>query len=108
MSASYTPGPWQAKGDYTVSDAVTIIANVDGESFSDGATTHTYDFIATCEDEYGERLPNAQANARLIAAAPDLYAALEHVLTSALSLPRFASAEGWAALAKARGDQVSA
>jgi hypothetical protein len=74
MSApQFTPGPWQSKHDYTVEGATTIIANVDGESFSDGTTTHTYDFIATCEDEYGERLPNAQANARLICAAPDLF-----------------------------------
>lgn len=43
------------------------------------------------------------ATARLIAAAPDLYAALEHVLNGALSLPRFAEEEGRAALAKATG-----
>lgn len=112
MSAAFTPGPWQAKHDYTVEGATTIIANVDGESFSDGTTSHTFDFIAICEDEYGERLLNAQANARLIAAAPEMFAALE------LALANVECVEGdkcphwveWhnvarAALAKARGEQ---
>jgi hypothetical protein len=35
----------------------------------DGTTSHTYDFIANCEDEYGE--PASPANVRLILAAPD-------------------------------------
>lgn len=80
MSApQFTPGPWQSKHDYTIEGATTIIANVDGELFSDGTTSHTFDFICTCEDEFGERLPNAQANARLIRAAPELYAALNMI-----------------------------
>lgn len=43
------------------------------------------------------------ADARLIAAAPELLAALEHILGGALSLPRFAEEEARAAIAKARG-----
>jgi hypothetical protein len=46
----------------------------------------------------------ANANAFLIAAARDLYEALEHILNGSLSLPRFAEDEGRAALAKARGE----
>lgn len=43
------------------------------------------------------------ANGRLIAAAPELLAALEHILNGALSLPRFAEDEARAAIAKATG-----
>jgi hypothetical protein len=71
----FTAGPWQSKSDYTIADATTIIANVDGDGHADGTTTYSYDFICTCEDEYGELAPNAQANARLIRTAPDLYEA---------------------------------
>jgi hypothetical protein len=45
-----------------------------------------------------------EADAHLCRAAPDMYAALEHILAGALSLPRFAEEEARAALAKARGD----
>ena len=45
------------------------------------------------------------ANARLIAAAPALYEALEHILNGALSLPRFAEEQAQAALKQARGEQ---
>lgn len=43
------------------------------------------------------------ANARLIAAAPDLLKALEHILKGALSLPRFSEEQARAAIAKATG-----
>lgn len=42
-----------------------------------------------------------EANARLIAAAPELLAALQHILAGALSLPRFAQEEARAAISKA-------
>lgn len=73
MSAQHTPGPWQQRDDQTTEGWITIIGNVDGE-YIDGKPCCTYDVIARCEDEYGERLPNVSANARLIAAAPDLLA----------------------------------
>lgn len=53
----------------------TIIADVDGE-YVDGRAECTYTTIAICEDEHGDRQINAVHNARLIAAAPDLLAAL--------------------------------
>jgi hypothetical protein len=72
----FTPGPWQSKHAYTKEGACTIIANVDGDQHADGTTTYSYDFICTCEDEFGEYNERATANARLIAAAPELYEAL--------------------------------
>lgn len=75
-----TPGPWQIKDDYTPEGRVTIIANVDGEYFTDSPSPRmTCDVIAVCEDEYGERLENAEANARLIARAPDMANTLERL-----------------------------
>jgi hypothetical protein len=75
-SAKHTSGPWQRKNDYD--GFLTIIGNVDGESFSDGTTSYSYDFIANCEDEYGE--PASAANVRLILAAPELYSELERAV----------------------------
>lgn len=70
MSApQFTSGPWQRMNDYD--GALTIIGNVDGESFSDGTTSHSYDFIANLEDKYGEA--TSAANQRLILAAPELF-----------------------------------
>jgi len=69
----HTPGPWQQRDDQTSEGWVTIIGNVDGE-YVDGRAVCTYDVIARCEDEYGDRLSNVSANARLITAAPDLLA----------------------------------
>lgn len=102
----FTPGPWQSKHDYTIEGATTIIANADGEVHPDGTQTYSYEFICTCEDEYGERMPNAQANARLIAAAPDLYAALEWIVAhdgECLGDNVTKLLEARAALIKARG-----
>lgn len=69
--AKHTAGPWQARSAHTAEDRLTIIANVDGE-YVDGQPRCTFDVIAVCQDEYGEALPNAEANARLLIAAPDL------------------------------------
>lgn len=65
------PRGWQIKGDY-VPDCFTIVTNVDGEIHSDGSRTYSYDFIATCVDEFDEFSADAVGNARLIAAAPHL------------------------------------
>ena len=109
----FTPGPWQRKHDYTKEGACTIVANVDGETHCDGSETYSYDFICTCEDEFGEYTERAEANARLIAAAPELYAALSDIMEN----PQFQTAIGGnpirveelmiraaSALAKARGE----
>lgn len=78
MSAGHTSGPWQQRDDQTSEGWVTIIGNIDGE-YIDGAPEFTYDVICVCEDEYGERLPNVSANARLISASPELLEALQWI-----------------------------
>lgn len=85
MADAHTAGPWQIKDDYTPEGRITIIANVDGEYFTDSPSPRmTCDVIAVCADEFGETLSNATANARLIASAPDLLEALPDVIDAAL------------------------
>lgn len=80
MSAGrHTSGPWQSKHDYTRDGACTIIANVDCDTDASG-DTYSYDFICTCEDEFGELAGNAEANARLIRQAPAYAAATQPVV----------------------------
>lgn len=82
--ADVTPGPWRWLGNWLVpvspaADTIlTYTANDDG-------------------------LHGTEADKALIAAAPDMLAALEHILAGALSLPRFAEDEARAAIAKATG-----
>lgn len=66
MNTQYTPGPWSVEIDHRNNDPEFIRAHVDGE---------IYDLASVLCDETG----NAAANARLIAAAPDLLAALQMV-----------------------------
>lgn len=102
----FTPGPWQQHSDY---DPLQIVADIehDGEQY-------TY-LVVSDEVGGGER---AQANAALIAAAPDLYAALmaihnmlwgrPDIVNKLRPLMGFAedaiSNQCAAALAKARGE----
>ena len=98
---SHTPGPWathKTEGNGgNISDRLEIVVPEEGRKRT---------LIASI---YGFKTPEGQANARLIAAAPELYEALEAaylVLTSqktreyadAVTLAR-------AALAKARADE---
>jgi len=77
--AKHTPGPWSIKNDYD--ERHIVIANID-ESFSDGTTAYTYDFVCdTYGVDYESRSRDvANANARLIAAAPDLLSSLQRLL----------------------------
>ncbi len=65
MRVKYTPGPW-SQYDYRV--------------FSDDSDVRKFRLIAYTAHNNKERTPEALANARLIAAAPDLVEALEGIL----------------------------
>lgn len=70
--SKHTSGMWETIDH---NETPTIIANMDGW-MEDGRMHYAYDVIAQCCDEHGDVLPNANANARLIEAAPDLLADL--------------------------------
>ena len=78
MTATFTPGPWQRRDDWT--GRLTIIGNVDGEELHDGPA-YSYTTICDVNDDGDDAADEAHANARLIAAAPDLLAALTGLLT---------------------------
>ena len=94
-TAGYTPGPW-------VSDGL----KVEGD-----AQTHMHDIaLVECLRVFDAGCEEAKANARLIAAAPELYEALEALFHGPCStfdtkwLPEMHAAR--AALRKARGEAV--
>ena len=67
MKFPHTPAPWSVEIDHSSNAPEFIRTHVDGEM---------YDLASVLCDETG----NATANARLIAAAPELLAALEGLL----------------------------
>ena len=120
MSAPlFTPGPWQNMHDFSKKGFCTVLANVDGDTHADGYTTYSYDLICTCEDEYGEYTERAEANARLIKHAPDLYSNLGRISARVLEYIgespeddlecdeelRVLANEGLSLLASVRGEQ---
>lgn len=92
--SKHTPGPWTLNGFYIEFDAATRIATASNWRMS-GVDAHA----------------EAKANARLIAAAPDLLEVLEQFVAwvdapseSAFSDSQLAAAR--AAIAKAKGEQA--
>jgi hypothetical protein len=96
--SKHTPGPWSIRHAVDGSGDCGIIA-----TRQDGALHHVVvaEVFASIDHE-DERSPEVTANSRLIAAAPELLAALEALLPGA-------DAMGWdtsaarAAIAKAKG-----
>lgn len=93
---NYTPGPWTVEVDHASNTAEFVRAHLNGEAF---------DVASVLCDETG----NATENARLIAAAPDLLAALESLNAAVIragygntAMPELTQA--WAAIAKATGE----
>lgn len=81
----HTSGPWQVMNEYD--GANIVIANVDGETFSDGTSTFSFDFVCDTlpDDGDGSRSPEiARANAAFIVRAcnahDDLVASLRDLL----------------------------
>lgn len=106
MSAKFTPGPWKIASNATLGDGRSVYCK-EVECWQNE--------VARCpvrhEVEFDRALDETDANAALIAAAPDLYAACE-VVANELEQSDFARrdrrwcmAELRAALAKARGKQ---
>lgn len=85
-SCHHTPGPWK----YGEAKGYLIVWDQNGWG------------VAEVKVSRGEDA--ALANAKLIAAAPELLAALKHIVGGALSLPRFAEEEARAAITKATGE----
>lgn len=82
----HTPGPWTAfrHGEVRGPNAVTVAAA-----------------YTPANEPRGARVPVRQANARLIAAAPDLFVALGALLAAAREAPEDVREQARAALAKA-------
>lgn len=86
---AHTPGPWTAEAEREGGPVTYVHAKAHG--------------IADCNAGY----PNDEANARLIAAAPELYEALRALrsaLSSGVEVTQKVIPQVDAALAKARGD----
>jgi hypothetical protein len=95
----FTPGPWEAQGLYI------MFTNAD---------TKQFDWVAKVERFTGKYKHEEAANAALIAAAPELYEALEKITAHMLAQFPWALSEPLnsimkasnAALAKARGEKT--
>lgn len=104
---SHTPGPWR------VSNLSTVVSENGAES-GDGCNADIYDCWVIAECGVGMTLVDGQmtslgfdlvkANATLIAAAPDLLAALENIENDAGQVPDHAWKIIKAAIAKAKGE----
>ena len=96
MSTQHTPGPWYVGTEFN--DQGRHIYAAQKVRHEDGDEWHP--LIACTDDD--ERLVDWQANARLIAAAPDLLEALQYAIKQ---VPELATVPGIsAAIAKATGD----
>lgn len=114
MSEKFTPGPWElgfeAEGDFDSDDSGRSVGWYTGGDVFSGE-------IVTARDENGEQDVIAdnvlKRDAHLIAAAPDLYAALERIYGRLLMSDRDGDAHiseedgamAEAALRKARGEE---
>ena len=91
MTTKHTPGPWHVGGLQGTGRAA-IVYSPDGYSICD------------CKSYHGKReWSEMEANARLIAAAPDLLAALEYWFDSNADSKKLAGMAR-AAIAKAKGE----
>lgn len=112
--ARFTPGPWFYGIAFEPQRGpVPLDYDSGGHSYNAGIIGADGETVAGC-DEYhifGPSDPDVQkANISLIAAAPDLYEALEalvkaHELIALLSAPLLNTEPAMRALAKARGEQ---
>lgn len=78
VEADWSGGPWQSQHEYDMDGVKTIIGDIDGPD--DGR----FHYTAICEIDPNGSMSDARAcaNARLIAAAPDLFEALNALLAT--------------------------
>ncbi len=101
--SKHTPGPWEANG-YHIRQRVTGTRSIAEVAYTGPHHTPAHEYPKSC------RLVD-EANARLIAAAPDLLEALEAIMGSDV-FEWNGSAAFWlqdkvrAAIAKAKGEQL--
>ena len=95
MTAKHTPGPWVVR---TIDQSLATVETQDGEYIICAAAQLRGDDWKT---EHAER----KANARLIAAAPELLEALQFVMTASGEQLSTAFEQAQAAIAKATGEQ---
>jgi hypothetical protein len=99
--AKFTPGPWDVESPFG-DEALAIVANAD-------KPTYAWKIVASCfskdeyDDENGVPLLEHNANARLIAAAPEMYEALRSIADS-VHADSGSRKTSFKALAKARGE----
>lgn len=102
MSAKHTPGPWGVRDHWSDEGCFEVYPTHDGNRPPFGDWPEIVEVGATYEDE-------AEANARLIAAAPDMLAALLlatkafDTISVSNGATRDAAAAARAAIAKATG-----
>jgi len=96
MTAKHTPGPWAVR---TIDQSLATVETQDGEyNICTAAQLRGDDW----QTEHAER----KANARLIAAAPELLEALQFVMTASGEQLGTAFEQAQAAIAKATGEQT--
>jgi hypothetical protein len=104
IDKKWTPGPWVVDHDYP-NDRTPGYANISGAI---GQPEEHRALAKVVVELDGERYGQGEANAALIAAAPDLYAALELAIPLLMTHPNDVGIRRYdvarAALAKARGE----
>ena len=116
MNAQHTPGPWVAKredGKYRNDHDWNVSDDADSVCVSEAAPiwggNQVVAFAVASSNLYQREFPHVDANARLIAAAPELLQALRHVEGALLDITceRTSILKGVrAAIAKATGGGV--
>ncbi len=96
--SKHTPGPWQVLPEEMGKSYLRVRGTLPGLRYKIADVRHV-EYEGASETE----VQMTKANARLIAAAPELLYALEHILKGSLSLPRFSEEQARAAIAKATG-----